>query len=141
MLFTSFELLNAALLIGRVAIGVCFMVHGLGKLGIVGSGNMRGFTDWLRSLKVPMPEVQARIAMATELGGGICLATGFLARPACVLLIFTMLIAAAIGHKGGGYLITNTPPGNEYTINLATICFVFLLTGPGIYSLDAIVFG
>ena len=141
MLFTNFDLLNWALLIGRLFIGICFVVHGLGKLGYVGPGNLRGFTEWLRSLKVPYPEIQAKVAMSIELGGGACLALGFLARPACVLLIFTMVIAGSIGHKGGGYLITNNPPGNEYTINLAAICFVFLLTGPGIYSVDAIIFG
>lgn len=141
LLHTSFELLNVALLIGRLFIGVCFVVHGLGKLGYVGPGNMKGFTEWLRALGVPQPELQAKMAMMSELVGGTCLALGFLSRPACIVLLFTMLIAAAIGHKGGGYLITNNPQGNEYTINLAAINFMFLLTGPGIYSLDAIVFG
>ncbi|NIR41547.1 MAG: oxidoreductase, partial [Actinobacteria bacterium] len=45
-----------------------------------------------------------------------------------------------IGHKGGGYLITNDPPGPEYTINLAVICLVFILLGPGAHSLDAMLF-
>jgi putative oxidoreductase len=51
-----------------------------------------------------------------------------------------MLVAALIGHKGGGYLITNNPPGNEYTINLAAICLAVLLLGPGVYSLDYLLF-
>ena len=42
-----------------------------------------------------------------------------------------MIVAGRIGHKGAGYLITNNPPGAEYTINLAVICAVFLLLGPG----------
>jgi putative oxidoreductase len=140
LLHTSFELLNIALLVGRLFIGVCFVVHALGKLGFVGSGNMKGFAAWLKSLGVPYPELQAKVAMSSELIGGTCLALGLFARPACLLLIATMVVAALIGHKGGGYLITNNPPGNEYTINLAAISFVFLLTGPGIYSLDAFIF-
>src|SRR5262249_40801596 len=36
-------LVDLALLVGRLAIGVCFVVHGLGKLGLVGTGNMDGF--------------------------------------------------------------------------------------------------
>ena len=133
-------LVDLAVFVGRVAIGVCFVLHALGKLGLVGSGNLAGFTEWLRSLGVPYPWVQARIAMLSELSGGSLLALGLFARPACLLLIFTMGVAGMLGHKGAGYLITNNPPGAEYTINLAVICFVFLLTGPGALSLDAMLF-
>jgi putative oxidoreductase len=138
---TSASLTDLALLVGRVAIGVCFVVHGLGKLGVVGTGNMQGFVEWLTSLGVPMAPVQARLAMLSEIGGGTALALGLLTRPACLLLIFTMIVAGRIGHKGAGYLITNTPPGAEYTINLAVVCLVFLLLGPGALSLDALIFG
>ena len=56
------------------------------------------------------------------------------------LLIGTMLVAGRLGHKDAGYLITNDPPGAEYTINLAAICGVFALLGPGRASLDFLVF-
>lgn len=131
---------DLALLVGRVAIGVCFVVHALGKLGLVGTGNMAGFTEWLRSLGVPMPELNARMAMLSELFGGGALALGLLTRPACLVLIGTMAVAGVLGHKGAGYLITNNPPGAEYTINLAVVCGMFLLLGPGAYSLDALLF-
>ena len=52
-----------------------------------------------------------------------------------------MIVAGAVGHRGAGYMITNDPPGAEYTINLAVICGMFLLLGPGAISLDAILFG
>ena len=137
---TSPGLTDLALLIGRVFIGVCFVIHGLGKLGLVGSGNMQGFVQFLESLGVPMAPVQARMAMASELAGGSLLALGLFTRPACALLIFTMLVAGWLGHKGAGYLITNEPPGAEYTINLAAICLVFALLGPGSLSLDHVLF-
>ena len=133
-------LVDLALLVGRVFIGVCFVVHGLGKLGLVGTGNMAGFVAWLRELGVPYAAVQARMAMLSEIGGGTLLALGLFARPACLVLIFTMAVAGRIGHRGAGYLITNTPPGAEYTINLAAVCGVFLLTGPGRASLDFLIF-
>jgi putative oxidoreductase len=131
---------DLARLIARLFIGICFVVHGLGKLGLVGTGNMQGFVEWLQSLGVPMAPVQARVAMLSEITGGTLLALGFAMRPACVLLIITMIVAGRLGHKDAGYLITNEPPGAEYTINLAAICFVLLLLGPGRFSVDALVF-
>jgi len=132
--------MDFALLALRVFIGVCFVVHGLGKLGLVGTGNMAGFVAWLEELGVPMAPVQARIAMLSELTGGTLLALGLFARPACILLFATMVVAGRLGHRGAGYLITNDPPGAEYTINLSVICIALLMTGPGAWSLDAWIF-
>ncbi len=131
---------DVALLVVRLFIGVCFVVHGLGKLGLVGSGSMQGFVEYLESLNVPFAPIQARIAMLSELVGGSLLALGLLTRPACGLLIVTMLVAGRLGRRGAGYLITNDPPGAEYTINLAVICLVLALLGPGAWSLDALLF-
>ncbi|AKF03017.1 DoxX family protein [Sandaracinus amylolyticus] len=137
---TSPWMVDTALLVGRVFIGVCFVVHALGKLGVVGKGNMEQFASWLASLGVPFAPLQARIAMLSELVGGALLAAGLMTRGACVVLFFTMVVAGVLGHRGAGYLITNDPPGAEYTINLAVICVMFALIGPGSYSLDAALF-
>jgi putative oxidoreductase len=131
---------DLALLIGRLAIGICFMIHAFGKLGWVGSGSLDGFARWLADLGVPMPAIQARMAMLSELVGGALHALGLATRPASVVLIATMLVAGIVGHRGAGYLITNNPPGAEYTINLAVVCLMFLLIGPGAISLDAMLF-
>jgi putative oxidoreductase len=133
-------LINAAILLIRLFIGICFVVHALGKLGLVGPGNMAGFEAWLKSMNIPYAALQARMAMASELTGGLLLATGLFTRVGALLCLSVMLVAALIGHKGGGYLITNNPPGNEYTINLAAICLAVLLLGPGVYSLDYLLF-
>ena len=130
-------LVDLGLLLLRVFIGVCFVTHSLGKLGLVGTGNMEGFTAWLDELGVPFAALQARMAMASEMVGGVLLTLGFLTRPAALLLVFTMVVAGRLGHRGAGYLITNEPPGAEYTINLAVICLAVALFGPGALSLDA----
>ncbi len=132
---------DAAILLLRLFIGPCLVVHGLGKLGIVGPGNMQGFVGWLSSLGVPFPAVQARLAMAAELLGGVLILLGLFYRPAAIVCMLTLLVAAVIGHKGGGYLITNTPPGNEYAVNLAVVLLAMALLGAGPYSLDSRFFG
>lgn len=134
------SMLDSALLMIRLFIGACFITHGLGKLGVVGSGSMVGFEGWLKSLNVPFPALQARLAMAAEIGGGMLLCLGLVTRFGALMCLFVMVVAGLIGHKGGGYLITNTPPGNEYTVNLAAICLLILLTGPGQYSIDNLLF-
>ena len=136
----SEQMYEAAVLLLRVSIGPCFIVHALGKLGLVGPGNMEGFAGWLGSLGVPFPKLQAKAAMLAELIGGICVTLGLFYQPALLILFGTMVVATVIGHKGGGYLITNNPPGREYALNLAVLCVVMFLLGPGQYSLDAYMF-
>ena len=111
---TSPALTDLAILVMRLFIGVCFVIHGLGKLGVVGTGDMKGFVEWLESMNIPLAPVQARMAMLSEIIGGTAIALGVLTRPACLLLIVTMIIAARLGHRNAGYLITNDPPGAEY---------------------------
>lgn len=130
---------DIAILLLRTFIGSCLVVHGLGKLGVVGPGGpgaLQGFAAWLASLGVPFPEMQARLAMLVELVGGVLIIAGAFYRPATLLCMATLAVAAAIGHRGGGYLITNSPPGNEYALNLAVILLVMNLLGPGPYSVD-----
>lgn len=128
--------MDVAVLIARLFIGICFIIHGLGKLGLVGPGNMAGFAGWLKSLGFPAPELQARLAMISEILGGSLIALGLGTRVGLVLCAHTMLVASIFGHKGGGYLITNNPPGNEYALNLCMVCVVLFMLGPGGFSLD-----
>ena len=140
LLTSSAEHNNLAILIARIFIGICFVIHGLGKLGLVGNGNMQGFAGWLKSLGLPFPDIQARLAMLAEIIGGLLITVGLFERVGLIFCFFTMLVAATLGHKKAGYLITNNPQGNEYALNLAVICIVLFLLGPGAYSLDAIFF-
>jgi putative oxidoreductase len=139
-LITNSFLVHSAILLLRVFIGGCFIVHGLGKLGVVGTGNLAGFTAWLKSLGVPLPHLQARAAMLAEIIGGASILLGCGMRIGALLCFFMMIMAGLLGHKGAGYLITNNPPGAEYTLNLAIICVALFLMGPGAFSVDALLF-
>ena len=66
---SSPALVDLALLLLRGFIGVCFITHGLGKLGLVGTGTMEGFVGWLEELGVPFAPIQARVAMLSEIVG------------------------------------------------------------------------
>ena len=85
--------------------------------------------------------LNAWIATIIEFGGGILFTIGFLTRPIALALTVNMLIASLTGHKGGGYLILNNPPGAEYAINLTVLFGMFVLLGPGAWSLDYLLFG
>jgi putative oxidoreductase len=131
-------ILHFALLIVRVALGVCIVVHGSGKLGWLKSNpaGVKGFAGWLADLGVPYPLFSAWAATVTEFVGGILFALGLGTRFVALALTINMAVAALIGHKGGGYLIINNPPGVEYALNLTILFGVFVLVGPGPFSLD-----
>src|SRR3954454_25197121 len=101
---------DAALLILRVFLGVCFVVHGLGKLGIVGPGNMQGFAGWMKSLGLPFDEAQARLAMLRHMVDESMIASVLRGYLAALINVVRKTVAAPIGHKGSAYLVSNNPP-------------------------------
>ena len=135
-------LLQLALLVVRVALGICIIVHGLGKLGFhkTNPGGVKAFAGWLTDLGMPHPLLNAWVATITEFGGGILFTLGLFTRPVALALTINMIVATLTGHKGGGYLILNNPPGAEYAINLAILFGMFVLLGPGMWSLDYFLF-
>jgi putative oxidoreductase len=133
-------LLHFALFAVRVALGVCIIVHGTGKLGWhkTNPGGVKAFSGWLASMGMPYPLLNAWMATLTEFLGGMLFTIGLGTRFVAFALTVNMFIAATQGHKGGGYLILNNPPGAEYAINLTILFALFVLVGPGAFSLDYI---
>jgi len=135
-------LLQFALFVVRVTLGMCIVVHGSGKLGFLKSnpGGVKGFAGWLESMGMPYPRLNAWAATLTEFLGGILFALGLGTRLVAFALTINMVVAITKGHKGGGYLILNNPPGIEYALNLAILFGMFVLLGPGALSLDYYLF-
>ncbi|HXG61556.1 MAG TPA: DoxX family protein [Planctomycetota bacterium] len=123
---------SAGLLVLRVFIGLCLAAHGAQKFFQVG---LSGFSGHLVSLGFPAPGLMAFLSAATEFGGGFLVAVGLLTRPAALALTINMLVAALVVHAKEGYFL---PKGMEYALNLAAAFAAIVLTGPGRFSLDAV---
>lgn len=123
------------LLILRVFFGVSFVFTGLGKLQ-----DIQKFTDYLISLHVPYPVINAWVVGLCEMIGGAFLAIGFLSRFTSLILICIMSVAYATAHVESIHAIFNDPKlfVSEPPFNfLLTALFVFAF-GPGFFALDTL---
>ena len=71
------------------------------------------------------------MAALAEAGGGVCLILGLAARPAAILMAFTMAVAATHHFKAGDGLA-----GASHALELGIVFAALILIGPGRYSLD-----
>lgn len=111
----------------RSAIGVIFIVHGIGKFN-------PGFTGFLNNLGLP-PEMQIPIALA-ELVPGILMIIGVLSRISGGLLSIIML--GAIFHVKNAENLTGQG-GYEIDLILLASSLVIVVVGPGRISLAHII--
>lgn len=122
---------NTGILLLRLGIGVMFIIHGFPKL----AGGPDGWTGLGGSMKVIcinfLPIFWGFMAAATETFGGFLLIVGLFYRPACILLVFTMIIAALV-HFGKG----DGLGGASHAIEMGIVFFSLIFIGPGKYSVD-----
>jgi putative oxidoreductase len=122
------KFLNDTVFMGlRSAIGVIFIVHGMGKFN-------PGFANFLPNMGLP-PEMQIPIALA-EVVPGILLIIGVLSRLSAVLLAIVML--GAIFHVKGAQSLTGDG-GVELDLILLASVLVIMIAGPGRISLSQII--
>ena len=122
---------NTGLLIMRIGIGIMFIVHGFPKL----AGGLAGWAELGGSMKVVgvnfLPVFWGFMAAVAETFGGFLLIVGLFFRPACIALVFTMIIAALV-HFGKG----DGLGGASHAIELGIVFFSLIFVGPGKYSVD-----
>lgn len=122
---------NTGLLILRLGLGVMFIIHGFPKL----AGGPDGWAGLGGSMKVVgidfLPVFWGFMAAVAETFGGFLLIVGLFYRPACMLLVFTMLIAALV-HLGKG----DGLKGASHAIELGIVFLSLIFIGPGKYSVD-----
>lgn len=129
--------LDAGLLVLRVLVGVTFSLHGFQKLlGWFGGGGLAGTAAWFRSLGFGDGRVAAVLAGVGELAGGLGLALGLLTPLAATAVIGTMTTAALVNNAANGFW--SVSKGWELNGYLIAIALALAVTGPGAWSLDAL---
>jgi putative oxidoreductase len=125
------------LLVLRVVSGAAFIFHGWPKI--------RSPLHWLDQMgpSAPHPYLQAAAAFS-EFGGGILLIVGFLTPLATLGIGCTMAMGLATVHNPAGDPFVASKPGQsscEPAAVYLAIMIMLLLVGPGVLSLDALLFG
>ena len=123
---------DLGLLIGRLGVGVIFIVFGWQKL----SGGQAAWTHLghaMASLGISfMPNIWGLVAALSEFVGGFLLILGFLFRPAATLIALTMLVAAVSTFREHPHNFAQY----SRAIEMFCILIVFIFVGPGKYSLE-----
>jgi putative oxidoreductase len=122
---------NTGLLLLRVGLGAMMMYHGLPKL----MGGPEGWTQLGGSMKVLhidfLPVFWGFMAAIAEGLGGFLLILGLFFRPANMLLLMTMIIAALVHfNKGDGM------DGASHAMELGIVFLALIFIGAGKYSVD-----
>jgi putative oxidoreductase len=82
------------LLIGRVLLGLLFLVAGVRKIMLYS-----GSAAYFAKLGFPAPEAMAVLAILIELGGAALLILGWQTRRIAWLLVLFVIIATAMAHR------------------------------------------
>lgn len=127
---------DVGMLIARGVPGVVFLYHGYKKI----DGGVDGFSGFLDSQGVPLPDVFAYIVSYGELIGGLFLILGLITRIVAVAFFVEMILAVLIVKidSGIGLISQGAPPGAELDLGLAAAMAAVAVVGPGILSVDGV---
>ena len=122
---------SIGLLLLRLVAGTAFLFHGWGKI--------QAPFSWMGP--DGPPGIFQFLAAISEFGGGILWILGLLTPLASVGIGFTMLGALFLAHFPNGDPFVGQGSSFELPLLFLVIATLFLLAGPGRYSLDARIFG
>ena len=118
------------LLVSRLVFGLSMAIaHGVGKVP-----PSEKFINKVDALGFPSPELFAWGAGLSELIGGCLIAAGLLTRLSSLFLLSTMIVAVFVAHAGDPFA------KQELGLLYGAFSLLLILTGPGKFSLDNLVF-
>jgi putative oxidoreductase len=124
---------SAGLLLLRLVVGAAFLFHGWAKIQ-----NPRG---WMGP-EASVPAILQALAAVAEFGGGMALIVGLLTRLASLGIATNMIVAVGMVHLPHRDPFVSITGGRSYELAAVYLaCAVlFLVLGPGRFSLDALLF-
>ena len=129
--------LSSGLLIGRLVLGLALAAHGAQKLfGWFGGHGLEATGGMFESLGFRPGRLFALTASATEIASGLLVALGLFGPIGPALMLSVMVVAALTVHWPQGFFAQNN--GVELPLIYAVGAIVLALTGPGVWSLDAL---
>jgi len=99
--------------------------------------NFNGIVEWFTGMGMPLPKFNAFLVTASETAGFILLFLGLATRFISIPLIIVMIVAITAIHWSGGFNAAND--GFEIPLYYLLMLFSLLITGPGKFSIDAII--
>jgi putative oxidoreductase len=129
--------MDTGLLVARLVLGALMTAHGSQKLfGWFGGHGLAGTGAFFDALGFRPGRVFALAAALGELGGGALVAFGLLGPVGPAIVLAIMIVAAISVHWHNGVFAMNN--GIELPLLYAAVAVTIALTGPGQYSLDAL---
>ena len=129
--------MDSGLLLARIVLGVLMAAHGSQKLlGWFGGYGIAGTAGFFEALGFRPGRLFAATAAVTEIVGGVLMALGLFGPVAGALIVSVMIVAAISVHWPHGVFASTN--GIEVPLLYGVGAAALTLTGPGAYSLDAL---
>lgn len=130
---TAGRLGSVGLLLLRLVVGAAFVLHGWPKI--------QNAWGWMGP-ESPVPGFLLALAALAEFGGGLALILGLLTRLASLGIAAVMVVALGMVHlpQGDPFVSSTGKASYELAAVYLACAILFLILGPGRFSLDALLF-
>jgi putative oxidoreductase len=118
----------------RLTLGGVMLAHGWNH--VFGPGGVAGTARWFGSMGLAPPRLHALASGVVELAAGTALLLGLASPLACAGVVGVMTVALVVAHRRNGFFVFRD--GWEYVAVLAGTAVALATTGPGRWSLDAL---